>query len=433
MPIVFSLLFLLTFSSSSSLSLSSSSSEAPKFVCGSSSTDSDASGMNALKQLNATHARTYVMWKYVEAELSSLESNLTVAALRSNPQLIYQWSALQNWKTTDNIVQTFAQSGVQMIIEVGEGTFNGLPKYNNTLADPNTIGQQLYLAYQYRFCRAAVNRYKAYSNLWQIENELNEAWLSGFAGQRLANLSGAWKDWDFLTTLLTTLNWAVKDEDSTLMTTMNFHTDVPKEVHTLLGLPGFYLDAIASWATPPNSLMDIVSIDAYPNMYAPSPSLGSVVGDRVGKCRAQLPTSMEVFVMETGYPVSAPSNTSLPAIFNYSEALQSQYIEDAFTSVISAGGIGMLYFDLHPIAGMAPPSGGYTEEDVEMMTAASELLVSGNVTAVVDWLMAKGSIEEVIQKGMFFADEPMKGFSLVDTNYNHRVGFATLARLCAQG
>jgi hypothetical protein len=71
-------------------------------------------------------------------------------------------------------------------------------------ADPNLIGVDLYLAYQYRFARAAVKRYKSVTKLWQIENELNEAFLACLAGQRYLNLSSAnvWKQMDFLTTLL---------------------------------------------------------------------------------------------------------------------------------------------------------------------------------------------------------------------------------------
>lgn len=95
--------------------------------------------------------------------------------------------------------------------------------------------------------------------MWQTENELNEAWLAAFSGQRREDISGAWRKWSFLTTLLSTLRAAVKDEDPNGMTTMNFHTDIPKIAHDALFLKGFYLDAVEDWY----SMMDLISFDAF--------------------------------------------------------------------------------------------------------------------------------------------------------------------------
>lgn len=47
---------------------------------------------------------------------------------------------------------------------------------------------------------------------------------------------------------------------------MNFHTDVAKWVHDVLLLKGYFEDAVKSW----HSLLDVISIDAYPNMFVVS-------------------------------------------------------------------------------------------------------------------------------------------------------------------
>jgi len=90
-------------------------------------------------------------------------------------------------------------ANLSLIIELGDGQSNTLPKYKGEPADPNVIGRDLYLAYQYRFVRAAVRRYKDVCDLYQTENELNEAWLEGFGGQRRQDIAGAWHDFGFLT------------------------------------------------------------------------------------------------------------------------------------------------------------------------------------------------------------------------------------------
>jgi hypothetical protein len=56
---------------------------------------------------------------------------------------------------------------------------------SSTPFDPNIVGEQTYLAYIYRYARAAVHRYKAMVNIWQIENELNEAYLTAVIGMQV--------------------------------------------------------------------------------------------------------------------------------------------------------------------------------------------------------------------------------------------------------
>jgi len=127
-------------------------------------------------------------------------------------------------------------------------------------------------------------------------------------GQRRFSLMGHWRSWDFLTTLLRTLRMAVKDEQPTAQTTMNFHTDVSKTFHTLMLLKGHYEEAIADWA----QYMDIISIDAYPNMYVSHPINVQLIVDRIHKIQnIAAAKGKPIIVMETGYPML---NSTTPAI-----------------------------------------------------------------------------------------------------------------------
>jgi len=152
-----------------------------------------------LADIGSTHAREYVQWSYIEPKLASLTPNLTVDWLRNNPAAIDEYSTTVDWRGCDSRVYGLVNRSIIPIIEVGEGTTHCLPKYGNDIADPNVIGRELYLAYQYRASRAAVRRYKNVVHMWQTENELNEAWLEGLGGQRRFDMFGAWRDWEFLT------------------------------------------------------------------------------------------------------------------------------------------------------------------------------------------------------------------------------------------
>ena len=64
------------------------------------------------------------------------------------------------------------------------------------------------------------------------------AFFAGVIGQRRFQIGGAWHDWDYMTEVLSTLRMAVKDADPNGLTTMNFHTDIPKALHDILFLKG---------------------------------------------------------------------------------------------------------------------------------------------------------------------------------------------------
>jgi hypothetical protein len=195
-----------------------------------------------------------------------------------------------------------------------------------------------------------------------------------------------WNDWNFLTDLLKTLRMAVLDEDPSAQTTMNFHTDVSKKFHDLSFIRGFYLDAMKDWL----SLMDFVTLDAYPNMVVATPIETSILGDRIRQIRSVVGDEKVIFVMETGYPVDAVTNTSAPVDLQFTEELQCEYINTMVTEVLQAGGNGVLLFGIWKSKGMSPPGGFYTEEDAEAMKLLGEAYLDDRAAPLLEWALLDG-------------------------------------------
>jgi hypothetical protein len=379
---------------------------ATPFMTGFSSAGFDPASVTQMVDVGATHVRRYIMWGDFEPILHTLDHNLTVAALKADPQrLIYDYGNTLNWAYGDAQVQNTVAQNITPIVELSEGTHFGLPHYSGTYADPSVIGISLYLAYQYRFCRAAVHRYKSMGvKLYQIENELNEALLSGFDGQRL--VSFVWGNWTFLTELLSVLRDAVKDEDATALVTTNLHTDVPLVVHQLLDLPGYYLSALANWS----HLLDVISLDAYPNMLVASPIGFTNVSDRVAAAMSVVAgTNKSVFIMETGYPVNADNNThNVPSVFNFTVDAQAAYAAGVVKAVRDAGGTGVLYFKFTESLGMQAPPGGYTAEDASFFHELQQFLWTNSIESIIAWILEPGSLEELLTRASFFMSQPDK-------------------------
>lgn len=397
------------------------------FMKGLSGVGSDPRSMQLMKNLTATHARRYIFWNSLEPTLVAIDLNLTVEMLKANPSLIYKWANTSaNWAYGDAQVNSLLSIGATPVIEIGEGTHYGIPKFNGTLADPSVIGVESYLAYQYRACRATVNRYKQHVSLWQIENELNEAFLAGIYGQRM--FSALWGNWTFLTQLLAVLRDAVKDEDPTANVTMNIHTDVPEFLHQLLHLKGYYLDAVTAWAP----LLDVISIDCYPNMYVAYPSLAQQISDRISLIQP-LVGQKGVFVMETGYPINEPSdNASYP--FNFTTSMQAQYAAEAALATKQAGGVGFFYFMMQPQPGMVPPPGGYTADDASFFEALKALLLTNDMWAFVKWLLDPPlHIKEVWDRAAIFMAAPDNGgWGILDMQLNPRPAYFSLQKVFSQ-
>jgi hypothetical protein len=383
-----------------------------------------------LTKMGATHVRVYATWKDIQKTVTkeTLNTTITVEWLRKNSDFIDKWSSSRTWSYLDSYVDGVVGAGLAPIIEIGEGTIDCLPTFvsNGTLCDPNVIGKNTYLAYMYLQGRAIVRRYKHACTMYQIENELNEARFESWAGiRRSAGFfkPNLWGDWDFLTELLRTLAKSVKDEDSSLLVTHNFHTDIPKEVHTVLNTPGYFVEAAQNWS----SILDLVAIDAYPNYFTPTPSRGSIVGNRVHELRQVLPATQPVYVQETGYSVT--NVTSPPAIFDYSEQMQAQYFEDAYRSSVAGGAIGFFPFMVIPERGRQLPPGGYTDEDVKVFTLLSNLAQTLNVTEGLNWIQQKDSIHYLTSRFAQVEQASEDGWGLLREDSSYRPAYYALQRL----
>ena len=178
---------------------------------------------------------------------------LTVDAVRNDPAGISAWSAARSWSGSDQRLDAIHAAGVRPCAHRRPRLHHDAPaRRRGEPAAPDILGQEEYLARQYRFTRAVVERYDgdgvddAPSGLripfWQTENELNQAFFTAIFGWRYPDLFGAfgsaWTDWEFVTRILETLRLAVKDADPTALTTMNFHTDVLAGPEPLLRRPG---------------------------------------------------------------------------------------------------------------------------------------------------------------------------------------------------
>ena len=209
---------------------------------------------------------------------------------------------------------------------------------------------------------------------WQIENELNQAMFTTLYGWReptgTAGLTSLWADWDFLTTLLDTLNRAVHDSDPTALTTQNLHTDIPPEYNRLFGLPGWPAAAF-QW----RNSMDIVGFDAYPNYYYADPINSDTVGERVDMLQ-ELSGGKPVIIMESGYPAG-------PLELGYTEEKQAQYLVDSVHSAVDAGAIGYIHFKL---TSTYQPSIEVTEQDKENLELIGQLFEDGHVLALLAWI-----------------------------------------------
>ena len=309
--------------------------------------------------------------------------------------------------------------------------------------------------FQFFFCffffnfskRANVARYKDRIHLWQIENELNEAWLASVAGQRRFQFFGSkWRDWSFLTTLLSTLRDAVKDEDASALVTTNFHTDVAKWVHDVLLLKGYYEEAVSSWS----NMLDIVSIDAYPNMLVASPCLSNVVAERYlfrvvffilhflahsSLSRGRVSNSRiasqnkSVFVMEWSYPMDS-ANGTFPGAANFSNSNQVLCIKETLEAVKSAGGDGFMYFKFQRQSGIVPPPGGYSDLDLEALKLIAMVMSNNeNPIYLLEWLQSGLHLQYLEHRLPILLSSIQQGFGLITLDGKYRPGLYELKKI----
>jgi hypothetical protein len=353
----------------------------------------DARSVALASQLGVRWLRPTVRWADVEPVLG--QPGLTVADVKANPALVDDYSRSVDWSAPDAQLSSMSAAGLRAFVVVGHGYASRLPRWNGAAATPDAIGREAYLGRLYLHVRAVVERYDGDGRLdaagvtpvhhWQVENELNQAYLTALWGWREPSFErapgSAWQDWDFLTRLLATLVDAVKESDPSALTAVNFHTDVSDALSARLG-QRTWRQAIQQWS----SLVDIVGIDAYPNYYRAQPPRGSALGDRVSAAR-QLAGAKPVVVLETGYP-------SGPAVEGYDEASQEAYIRAAYASAVAAGARGYFHF------------GSLTSESHAVEITPEDLENLAHVGAAydgedVDWLIGFSLTRSGYLKGHF--------------------------------
>jgi hypothetical protein len=368
----------------------------PQFMFGLSQLPADAVAI--AQDVGAHYLRPTLSWRVIEPTVTP--SGLTVDAIRANPSLVSQYIASHDWSNFDQRLGAITDAGLVPIPIVGHGYTTTLPLRDGVPAAPDVLGREEYLARQYLFTRAVVERYDGDGvddapsglriDLWQTENELNQAFFTAIFGWRYPALFGAfssaWTDWDYTTRILKTLRLAVKDADPTALTTMNFHTDVNEGLNHYFSLFG-WLESVIQW----RSEMDIVSFDAYPNYYRSAPPDGAAVGERA-RLIESYSCGMPVIVMETGYPTG-------PAEAGFDEAKQATFIRDAFDSSVAAGVRGFFLFGART---SETHTATITQTDLDNVALLASFIESGDAPALLSYALnnlayVQGPLAGVVQ------------------------------------
>ena len=351
--------------------------ELPGFLLGTS--QGGSSTLPHLEELGIPWMRVGLSWRSLERTIEG--EPLTRADVDADPAMIGEYIASRDWTYYDTFLSDVIARGITPFALIGSAFGTSLPDYQGERLTPDRIGRENYLGHLYRHVRTVVERYDGDGVLdapggivvkyWQTENELNQAFFTALWGWRtpmfLDAIGSAWQDWDYVTEILKTLRAAVKTEDPEAITTTNFHTDVHPNFNKLLLQPSWE-EAIVQW----RDYIDIVSYDAYPNYYLPEP----VGGERHAEIVAladELGCGRPVMVMETGYP-------SGPAERGFTEALQAEYIQEAYDAVVGAGAAGFFLFGVETTESHSTE---ITEGDLAVLDALGPAFQDGDALGLV--------------------------------------------------
>jgi len=199
--------------------------EIPEFILGTSQGGPGAVPLAA--ELGADWMRTQVTWRSVEPVVT--DRGITVEDVDHDPGMVTEYLQGRDWSQADALIGGILAAGMEPLVIVGHGYAGTLPEFEGARLTPDRIGREAYLGQIYLFARAVVERYDGDGVLdapggqrvrfWQLENELNQAFLTAIWGWRepsfLDALNSAWRDWNFVTRLLQTLSRAVRVEDRT--------------------------------------------------------------------------------------------------------------------------------------------------------------------------------------------------------------------------
>lgn len=391
----------------------------PEFILG---VQAGSRSTTLMPELGLTWSRTYIKWSTIQPSVDDPELSFEETGVR--PEIIEDYIAAGNWTSTDNLHRSLIQAGLDPFPVVGAGWYHSYPDLDGQPATPDALGTDAYLAQLYRHTRAVVERYDGDGYLdadgiviktWQIENELNQAWLTCLWGWRLPafgeGLTSVWYDFNFVTDLLSTLNQAVHDADPEAITVTNLHTDVSEDINHMFRLPSWQ-EAAGLW----RESVDVMGFDAYPNYYVAQPIRGDLVGERAALIREQT-CGRNVIAMEVGYPAG-------PAELGFSEESQAAFLEEALTSLVAAGGSGYFYFKLDSAYSHTVE---ITEADKRAYQTLGYLYDQGRVLALTAWALANLEYIDEHMLDVLQAVEPYWG--LVDSDGNHKPSFEVMQDL----
>ena len=269
--------------------------------------------------LGCNYVRFPIPWNIVEKEIP----DPTLLVEEITPEMVAEYAfndPTKNWSGFDQKIDDCIDQGLSPFIVLACGFTKRLPKlWDGTPFTPD-LGRDTFLGHLSLFAQAVALRYGDRVDYWQLENELNAAGLTVTWGWRSGEL---WKDPDFRTDILKTLHKSVKQNDPSALVAVNFHTT----------LPTWPLD-LMKWSP----WIDIVGLDVYPNYLMGWPVLGEAVGFMVNLAKLAAP-GKRVVILETGYP-------SQPGVQGFNEERQSEYMEEAIESALSAGVDGFYWYSL---------------------------------------------------------------------------------------
>lgn len=369
----------------------------PEFVLGTSPGFSGYNNPGLIAQQGYEWARMELPWKSLQPSLDG-KTLYTQAQVEANPDLIREFSENADWTFLDNRLSGYANSNLKIIGMVGNGNTNNVPVLNGKTLYPDLIGRDKYIGMEYLVTRAIVERYDndGYMDgpagieikLWQTENELNVAGFHTIPGWRgsekgpgigtgLFTQSVDWKNFDFLTALLRGLNDAVRDSDNEAVTTTNLNNDLPESFSQYFAPQ--WPEAVAAW----RGIVDVISLDTYPNYFHATPVEGAQVGFDVATAKAHGCPGQDVMIMETGYP-------RFPSRLGYNEDNQIEFLRQAWETSIDAGVDGFMFFGGGVSAGHnedAHLNNQLSDNDVENFYAAYDIFDRGRLDSLTYWLV----------------------------------------------
>lgn len=230
----------------------------------------------------------------------------------------------------------------------------------------------------------------------------------------------------FLTRVLQTLVWAVKDEQPGAIVLQNVHTDVPLWVHDVLLLPGYYEQAVRAW-TP---LLDMVALDAYPNALVSSPCRSDEVGKRVAAARRATNYTLPVFVMEWNYPLSSTDQRLPPSLADFSDARQVACIRETWDAIRHNNGTGLMFFHFVRATGIRAPPGGYNALDLKMLDILQQVQRDNfNPLPILEWFESGVHLQYLEHRLPLLLKSFEDGGGVLFMNGTRRAGFYELQRI----